>query len=1633
MNDKEFDMSGFGLKYPPENSQYTLSPSTLHDEGGGAEGYDKSVPYIGNNFNYLSQSNLFQSQQLIQQRMIQHQHQQQHTSLPVDSLNFDQSRFVKTPNNGVFDNSINNAGIIDSSLYNITGKIPTNSFNNVVYGANTAVNRNSIDDFQSMKQLSDTHPLYYNQQQIIHQQTQNNLNQQQYTSLNNGQVYGQIQTSGFNSSRSNYNPQRSARSNNGGNTSFRSPNANVSNSGTGGSNAQGRAINQKLLEILKERVIDPHKLDVAIENYVDRMDCVNVATLLFHTGKKRMLLAPSYIRRISDRLNSLREELRAREASNALYGLKCMSSEIIEVRELILAVANKVASSSTEFVAQAVGNALYGCQMMTSDHEEVRYLLHVLAGKVGQCTELLEAQNVGNALYGMRGMNSDCKEVRALISALTPKIATAREDLNGQALGNSLYGLQSMSSKEPEVRALLSVLATKVSRTWEELKAQEVGNALYGLKRMSTDVPEFRVLLAALTPKIQSSPEILDAQAIGNSLYGFQNMSSNNKEVLSLLSVIAEKINMSTSELDGQAMGNSVYGLQGMSSEFLEVRSIVTALTAKIQTSILEMNAQEMGNALYGLQNMSSDHVEVRRLITALTKKVGNSKHELTSQEIGNALFGLQGISSSAAETRLLVRQLATKIQQSHSILDPQGVSNSLFGLQRMSSESEDVRYLIIELTKKIEQSWKLLSPQQLTNALYGLQCLSSSEIEVRALINALVPKLISCRDEMTAKQISSSIFGMRNFFSSHKEVISLLSALSEKLSYSNEGWTINNLAMALFGLQGFDTNTEEVRLLLNLMIPEANHVVASIQNLFNNNNNYMNGRSNFSAEMNMLGNCFYGLQRMSSSSSEVSAILSALVSIFTLFSNVNASVSSKLCANILFGINQCSFNAPQIKQLLYKLSINIRSIIDKYISTEELLKESNYDNILTSAYSYGDIKNISKHDNMKDVLENIICLYQSLSISLQSWTDLDEDPNLSKQLLTLHLQLEEIISKGYPSEYTPRNVTNSEKKLIKDLSSRLVDEPLIISANILIFGFDIACVVKLKSDVNVTLLSGELWQPCVYMDVRGSSYNYPSKELFISLRNNYLGQKKGIKIEILPSESFSNGPRDTSLNMEEIFKPFIVRSTLEEANHVATQLQAIGAVSARGLLSSITLYDNVNSNNRSAMNTPRDRLPSYGSSAAIYMQPGPSSIFHGYQNTLMDSLNTGNLSARSGYDSSYGVNSLRTDPFINNNSNFISSNPAINSIGVLGGDIGSFVGYSAPIIMIDFMDDDFQPSANALSYEARDNRIGNHNKVNQFICGMLMGWLGEWSFVSHSGIAPMITKNLPPTTNNDLSYMQFMKSTAADPSQLPLSSLEGMSINPSSQFKQIGGLTATNLIANNSDPIVSTTRHQLPMLNLSSAISSTNNANNVSSNLNSYTFQSSTIPHFSQKEDSVSSDDSSGINMMSARSAGVESFSVNPSPMSTARSGYNYGVTNNNVVVNSPIGVFGNVSSSNPTILDTSNATIQLSERTTETSTSSSSLNKRDSNHQVVIPLLPLEGLFPNRSNHDFSSLNNSQTITPLLLQQSHSPGVPLSQQPTDEDDEDVEIALLEKQLEIKRMEVRLLELKAKKKDKAT
>ena len=675
---------------------------------------------------------------------------------------------------------------------------------------------------------------------------------------------------------------------------------------SGGSNAEGRSINQLLLGVLREKSINAHALVSIIDAYIDRMDYVNIATLLFHSGKRKIVLPTTFISRITDRLNFITEELRAREASNALYGLKCMSSETPEVRDLLSALTNKLRFTRGEFNAQAIGNILYGCQNLTSDHREVRELIRVVTKKVIECTEPLEAQNVGNALYGLRGMNSDYQEIRELIVALTPKVTSCREELNSQALGNSLYGLHNISSIHPEVQCLLTALANKAANSTEQLKAQEIGNALYGLRRMNSDHAPVQMLLDALVTKISSSRDSLDSQAFGNSFYGMQLMKDDNRSVIALVQVMSEKLKYSSVELDGQAIGNCLYGLQNMSCSNASTRECLLNFTLKIESSTCDLNAQEISNALFGLQHVVM-HEDMNRLVSALNMKLASCKHLLGSQELGNAMLGTMNMSCKWLPVRVLLTTLCDKFKHSDRMLEPQSISNSLFSLRNRSCDYDIVRSLCGMLSHKIDNSWKIMTAAQVRTSLYSLNSLTSAP-EVLSLIRSLITKVVSSRDNFLMRYISFSFFGLCNQVES-SETKAMLAALTDKFKKSTDVFKFYDLALILYGTQGFG-DCLELRKLLSSIIDRIPTIVDDYSCC-------------------LLGYCFYGLQRMNTSCYEAKLIFAFLTSLLTKQNVIEFTPVD--VGNTFLGISSSSASDRIVLGVLRALIIRCTSLVEFY------------------------------------------------------------------------------------------------------------------------------------------------------------------------------------------------------------------------------------------------------------------------------------------------------------------------------------------------------------------------------------------------------------------------------------------------------------------------------------------------------------------------------------------------------------------------------------------------------------------------------------------------------------------------------------------------------------------------------
>lgn len=498
-------------------------------------------------------------------------------------------------------------------------------------------------------------------------------------------------------------------------------------------------------------------------------------------------------------------------------------------------------------------------------------------------------------------------------------------------------------------------------------------------------------------------------------------------------------------------------------------------------------------------------------------------------------MFGLKGISSSFIESRMIIRQVCIKLQQSHLILDPTAISMCLFGLQCMSSESQDVRILLHTLSNKIEHSWKLFSAQHLTNCFFGLQFMSSHEQEVKLILKSLIPKVLSCRDVFTAKQIGYFFYGLRSMNSEHDEVISLISALIEKVTLSNDQWTLHVLSMVLYGMQGFSSDHDAVASLLQVIAHKVGNDL----------------KDEKSIDANLLANSFFGLQRMSTLNQDVYKIVNVLTSkLFNILPN--KMINPKLCANIIYGLQNSNCNIEFIKKSLHLLANVIEQISNNFMNLPQNSKKLDV---------YNDTFYL-------DALNDILSLYQTVALSVFAMRDLASEIDLHTRLYTELSTLRNIIDM-HCSEIVLRPLSIAERRMSKQVTELLAKEAVTVKSGVLVHGFAMntyVCTYKSQL-INDALTSNE-----INIEVEGSSYNFPSKELFFKLRKQYLEKEHGLKVESVPSESFRTE------NQPGMKRHYQILGSLLRFNSENQDNFSIGGLSELNVAESKSFFNNTNS-----------------------------------------------------------------------------------------------------------------------------------------------------------------------------------------------------------------------------------------------------------------------------------------------------------------------------------------------------------------------------------------------------------------------------------------------------------------------
>mmetsp|Transcript_29096 Transcript_29096/g.27887 ORF Transcript_29096/g.27887 Transcript_29096/m.27887 type:complete len:359 (+) Transcript_29096:41-1117(+) len=151
------------------------------------------------------------------------------------------------------------------------------------------------------------------------------------------------------------------------------------------------------------------------------------------------------------------------DISMMLLGLKENNGEGEETKKLLSLVALMTGKCLGAFKARGMGNALFGLKEMSSDSVEVRSVLAVLAEKIEKSNSQRKMQyhEVQYALRGMAKMSTDCDEVKAVLRALVPIIEKNKEILDHKEEILVLEALEVLNSECDEVKAIKFAFKSK--------------------------------------------------------------------------------------------------------------------------------------------------------------------------------------------------------------------------------------------------------------------------------------------------------------------------------------------------------------------------------------------------------------------------------------------------------------------------------------------------------------------------------------------------------------------------------------------------------------------------------------------------------------------------------------------------------------------------------------------------------------------------------------------------------------------------------------------------------------------------------------------------------------------------------------------------------------------------------------------------------------------------------------------------------------------------------------------------------------------------------------------------------------------------------------------------------------------
>jgi hypothetical protein len=246
----------------------------------------------------------------------------------------------------------------------------------------------------------------------------------------------------------------------------------------------------------------------------------------------------------------------------------------------------------------------------------------------------------------------------------------------------------------------------------------------------------------------------------------------------------------------------------------------------------------------------------------------------------------------------------------------------------------------------------------------------------------------------------------------------------------------------------------------------------------------------------------------------------------------------------------------------------------------------------------------------------DLLGLYQALSLVVPMQPDLEIDPDLQMQLLTVQAAFGQMVSER-SSEFKAVPLSPTEGRLVDGITDLLAKEPFEVTHSELIHGFTACVVVRLKGNLHLQTASGVLWSPMLIIEPSGgANERFPRRQLFTRLKHDFFRHSHGIPLQTVPVAALMGEGRN--LLRERLLElPNLLHSlyppTQEDSANISPILFAMGLVGPEGLMSSLNTNSPSNPRTRnSSPHTVRRLNTTELAGSSSFFSGGSSSTFTG-------------------------------------------------------------------------------------------------------------------------------------------------------------------------------------------------------------------------------------------------------------------------------------------------------------------------------------------------------------------------------------------------------------------------------------